>query len=262
MRILFFIVVALSFSFYAMEESETQELLREAERCFETGNEAKSRDEAVELWRKAAARYERAVREGGLANGPLFYNLGNVYFRLGDTGRAILNYRRAQRFIPNDRNLLKNLAYARRSRKDTVEEQESRKVLRTLLFWHYDLSLATRENIFIACFCAIWLFALLRIFWKRPWLKTATFGLLFVAIVMAASMVETEYRQRKIKEGVVIAEEIVGRKGNSDSYEPSFKEPLHAGTEFTVVEQRGAWLEIRLANGMGTWIPEEAAELL
>ena len=88
------------------------------------------------------------------------------------------------------------------------------------------------------------------------------FCFFFLAIVIAASMVETEYRQRKVKEGVVIAEEIVGRKGNSESYEPSFKEPLHAGTEFTVVEQRGAWLEIRLANGMSTWIPEDAVELL
>ena len=84
MRILFLIFAVLSFSVFAMEESETQELLREAERFFESGNEAKSRDEAIELWRKSAARYERAVREGGLANGPLFYNLGNVYFRLAE----------------------------------------------------------------------------------------------------------------------------------------------------------------------------------
>ena len=262
MRMLIFILLLLGLSLFAVENEKNAELLREAEELFASGNEAKSKEEATELWRKSVARYELAIREGNLSNGPLFYNLGNVYFRLGDMGRAILNYRRAQMFMPNDRNLLTNLAYARRSRHDAIEEQESRKVMKTLLFWHYDLSLATRELVFIVCFCTIWLFALLRKFWRVGFFKFAAFSAFFVAAVMAGSMVITEICNRKYKEGVIVAEQTYGRKGNSRTYEASFKEPLHAGTEFVVVEQRDNWLEIRLANGMTTWIPESDAELL
>ena len=245
-----------------MDAAEVAGVVREAEQLFSSGNEAQKHDDALELWRKSAARYELAIREGGLANGPIFYNLGNVYFRLGDKGRAILNYRRAQRFIPNDKNLLTNLSFARKSRKDVIEEQEARKVLKTLLFWHYGFSLATRETIFIVCFCAIWLFALVRKFSRGGFPKVAQLCAFFVAVVMAGSMVTTEIYEHKYKEGVIVAEETFGRKGNSRSYEPSFKEPLHAGTEFVVIEQRENWLEISLQNGLTTWIPESDAELL
>ena len=256
--IMFFVGTAL----FAMNAEEVAGVVREAEQLFASGNEAQTKDEAAELWRKSAARYELAIREGGLSNGPIFYNLGNVYYRLGDMGRTILNYRRAMRFMPNDRNLLTNLEYARRSRQDAIEEQESRKVLKTLLFWHYDFSLATRELVFIVCFCAIWLIAVLMKFWRAAFLKVALFCVFFVALVMATSMVTTEIHEHKFKEGVIVAEECKGYKGNSRSYENSFKEPLHAGTEFVVIEQRDNWLEIRLANGMTTWIPETDAELL
>ena len=262
MRILTLILILFGVSVLAMDEKAVAQLLHEAEQLFASGNEAQNKSDATELWRKSAARYELAIREGNLSNGPVFYNLGNVYYRLGDMGRSILNYRRAMRFMPNDKNLLTNLEYARRSRQDAIEEQESRKVLKTLLFWHYDFSLATRELVFIICFCAIWLIAALMKFWRAAFLKVALFCSFFVAFVMAASMVTTEVLEHKFKDGVIVADECVGRKGNSRSYESSFKEPLHAGTEFVVLEQRDNWLEIRLANGMTTWISETDAELL
>ena len=85
------------------------------------------------------------MREGGIENGKLYYNLGNVYFRMNDIGRAILNYRRAESYIPNDPNLHQNLSYARSRRLDEIEERQKTKVLRTLFFWHYDLSGWTRS---------------------------------------------------------------------------------------------------------------------
>ena len=262
MKILTILLIMIGATVFALEQVELPGLVREAEQLFASGNEAQSKGEAAELWRKSAARYELAIREGGLANGPLFYNLGNVYFRLGDMGRAILNYRRALRFMPNDRNLLTNLEYARRSRQDAIEEQEAKKVLKTLLFWHYDFSLATRELIFNISFCAIWLIAAIMKFWRAPFLKVALPCAFLVAAIMAASMVTTEIYEHKYKDGVIVAEKCFGRKGNSKTYENSFKEPLHAGTEFVVIEQRDNWLEVRLANGMTTWIPESDAELL
>ena len=61
--------------------------------------------------------------------------------------------------------------------------------------------------------------------------------------------------------GVVTADEIAARKGNAESYEPAFKEPLPIGTEFTLLERRGAWLQVRLSEGQQAWIPEAAATI-
>src|SRR5215471_11983140 len=45
-------------------------------------------------FKEAIVDYEGLLR-GGERNANLFYDLGNAYFRTGDSGRAILNYERA-----------------------------------------------------------------------------------------------------------------------------------------------------------------------
>ena len=68
---------------------------------------------ARQLFRSAAQHLE-SVRAAGIVSGPLEYNLGNCYLQAGETGKAVLHYRRAQRLTPNDPKLAANLAEARR----------------------------------------------------------------------------------------------------------------------------------------------------
>ena len=53
---------------------------------------------------------------------------------------------------------------------------------------------------------------------------------------------------------------VVARKGNSASYEPSFTEPLHAGTEFNILEERSDWVHVELMDGHRSWLPNMAIE--
>ena len=55
--------------------------------------------------------------------------------------------------------------------------------------------------------------------------------------------------------------EVVARKGNSDTYQPAFTQPLTEGTEFELVEQRGSWMLIRLASGEDAWVPVVSGEV-
>lgn len=50
--------------------------------------------------------------------------------------------------------------------------------------------------------------------------------------------------------------------GDGQNYQASFKDPLHAGTEFDLFEQRGGWLRIKLADDSDCWIPGTAADLI
>ena len=60
----------------------------------------------------AAKAYEEAVRQGDYrAN--LFYNLANTDYRLGDRGRAILNYQRTLLLEPGHTEAAANLAFVR-----------------------------------------------------------------------------------------------------------------------------------------------------
>lgn len=263
-RLVLLIALTAIFQAAALPRTEIEGLCRESEQCFDEGNTLAATDHeaAMEAWRKAAARLERAVSEGHLANGPLFYNLGNIYFRMGDMGRAILNYRRAERFTPNDTNLQRNLSYARRSCQDSVREQEAAKVMKTLFFWHYDIPASIREGLFIVFFCGFWLVAILRLRFKRPWSVWLMAAAAVIALAMAASLAFQEWSENRHRPGVILAREVVARKGNSESYDKSFKEPLHAGTEFTLLELRDDWMEIKLADGKSCWIKTEQAELV
>ena len=70
------------------------------------------------------------------------------------------------------------------------------------------------------------------------------------------------YEQSNIRSGVILEQEVMGRKGDSTTFEPTFKEPLHMGVEFNLVEERKGWLHIELADGRRCWIPESAAEII
>jgi tetratricopeptide (TPR) repeat protein len=247
-----------------LNERQVVDLYAQAKDLFRQANElaATSPEQAEDLYRKAAMRYERIIREGGVQNGKLYYNLGNVYFRVKDLGRAILNYRRAEQYIPNDPNLKQNLDYAREKRFDQIEERQETKVLKTLFFWHYDLSTKKRVIIFSLFFILLWAFAAMRIFAQNSYLRWGIALSFIFSLLLVGSLVAEELSLRKTRPGVIISHEVVARKGNSETYEPSFKEPLHSGTEFTLIEDRGNWYQIELADARTCWIHSKDVALV
>jgi hypothetical protein len=246
----------------ALAGSSLQTLLSEANMFFNDANQRAAADPeaAKDLYQKAILRFERIAQQGGVRNGRLYYNLANAYFLSGDIGRAILDYRRATQYIPNDVNLHQNLDWARSQRIDRIDEPQRARVLKTLFFWHYDLSMRARTWIFAAAFLALWALAALRLFTPRRWLVAAIMAFAALSLLFFGSLAVDAWAQSHDASGVVLAQEVVGRKGNGESYEASFKEPLHAGTEFSLLEARSEWWRIALLDGRDCWIPAAAAE--
>jgi tetratricopeptide (TPR) repeat protein len=247
-----------------LDQTGLWNLYRNGEAAFRRGNELlKSRPEQAKgLFQKAALSFESIVREGDIENGKLYYNLGNIYFRLGDLGKAVLNYRRAEKFIPNDVNLQQNLAFARSRCLDKIDAKPQTRLFHALFFWHYDMSLFTRGLIFLVFFNLIWLCSTIYLFRKSTWLKRSVSAFAVLSILLAGSIGVEAFEQSRIHSGVVLAEEVIARKGDSTTFEPTFKEPLHAGTEFKLIEKRIGWYHIELNDGRRCWIPESAAALV
>lgn len=61
---------------------------------------------------KAIEEYNK-ILDLGIDSGPLYYNMGNSYFKSGKLGMAILYYAKARRLMPYDSDLKANLNYAR-----------------------------------------------------------------------------------------------------------------------------------------------------
>ena len=246
-----------------LSEDELRQLFEEASRLFRQANETSVSDPAAgrDLHQRAVLRFERIVREGGIRNGKLYYNLGNAYFLAGDIGRAILNYRRAERYAPRDANLRQNLAYARLSRADKFEERQKTRVLKTLLFWHYDLPATVRLKLFVILWAVLWIAASVRLLYSHMARAVAPAVGCVAALLFGSLVVEAAVSSRR-QAGVILAPEVIARKGDGESYQPSFREPLHAGAEFVLRESRNGWHHIELPDGRTSWIPGAAAGLV
>lgn len=247
-----------------LSEQQIRELFTEANQLFRQANESASVDpvESQDLYRRAVLRYERIVSEGDVRNGMLFYNIGNAYFRMNDIGRAILNYRRAEQYTPGDRNLARNLRTARETRQDTFEQGQSAQVMRTLLFWHYDIQPGTRSMLFGVFSLLFWGSASVRLF-RRGWSPGWALGLVgAIAALFLGSLVFESTVQASQQAGVVVAPQVIARTGDGQSYEPAFSDPLHAGAEFVLLDARNDWNHIELPDGRQCWIPADSADLV
>jgi hypothetical protein len=240
---------------------EVIDLYSESKRMFADARALAPRDPvaAHALFDQSVLRLQRILDEGDIRNGYLYYNIGNAHMLKGDLGRAILNYRRAEPFIPDDRNLSENLAYARGKVMDKIPLSTEKSVLRTIFFFHYEFSPTVRLVFFAGFFNAIWVLLLLRLFGvfnSAPRVALASLGLL--SALLLASLVVENLSDGGSPRGVIVATEVVGRRGEATTYEPSFTEPLHAGVEFTFKERRDGWWLIELDDERETWLPSSA----
>ena len=169
--------------------------------------------------------FEAIHREGGIENGRLFYNIGNIYFRLGDTGKAILNYRRAERFIPNDVNLQQNLNYARSRCVDRIDPKPQTQVFRTIFFWHYDLSGPTRSWLFAVLFGLLGLLGGMYLLKRRSWLPYAIMGCAVLSLLLAGSLGVEAYEESNIRSGVILEQEVIEERATARPLNPPSRIP-------------------------------------
>ncbi len=239
-------------------------LLGEANTAFQQANAATGDPDRAELlYGKAILLYEKIIERGGVRNAGLYYNLANAYLLKDDLGRAILNYRRAARLDGSDLNIRKNLTFARSRRVDRFDAGARKRVLETLFFWYYDFPLTTR--LLLACLSFAALCAALTV---MLWLGRGPAGMTVAVLAgilllsFAVSVLVEAAHRADTQYGVITASEVVARQGDGPNYPPSFKDALHAGTEFELLEQRPGWMHIELPDGTDAWIPDNTAALV
>ena len=249
---------------YALSASQTGELQRKGQGSFQHGVELASADplRAADLFQKAALCFEAIVREGGIESGKLFYNIGNCYLRMGDSGRAILNYLRAERMIPGDPGLAQNLDAARKRVPHAVERDPDDGQYRGLPSWLYDPGFLEPAWIFLGLWGLIWICRSAYLFYKKAWLKYAIFSAAGAAVLVFALLAFHVYLESGPKSGVIVAESVMGCKGESFAYGPAFERPLQSGTEFKLLEERSGWLHIMLPGNSVCWVPAFSAEII
>lgn len=262
----------LSSAVFAEDKDQTYAIFSQANEAFRSANAVtNSPQQAEKLYGKAILYYEQIINEYKIKNAKLYYNLANAYLMQNNLngssknhlGKAVLNYRKAKKLDNSDMNIKKNLAFARTLRIDKIELKTEKKVLQTLFFWHYDFSVSTRFIVTSLSF-AILCISLTVMVWvgkNTSSLSVSIIAAMLFVCFLTSVVLETSTSQSEVC-GIIVAKEIIARQGDSENYPQSFKDPLHQGTEFNMLEHRGSWLHIKLSDNSDGWIPDSAAEMI
>lgn len=264
------VMIALAGAANACAESmeDMRRVLAEGEQRFERGLSVAEQDrEASHAHFRAAATAWASLREGGLHNGKLEYNIANSWMLTGDYGRAIVSYRRALALEPGNAVVREGLEAARR-RAGVVAPAER---VRTIA--HRGVDLARRAQgvappgVWIGAAGVLWVvgWAALgaRVVWRTHGMGRLALGSWALAGLVIGAPVSDALDQRTSTLAVVVSRDVVARTGPSEGvYEAAFKEPLRAGLEVRIRERRGAWARVVLPENKEAWVRLEQVEVI
>ena len=214
-----------------------------------------------EKFEEAIVEYEK-VLSMGYESGPLYYNLGNAYFKHGELGRAILNYLRASRLMPQEADLKANLNYARSLVKNDQVTRGRNWYARLFFAFADSLSLDSVTFVSMVLYFTLALLAVLAITKTGPGkIYLYVNSALFAALIVSISLFAVKYKKEILqKEAVCVVE-------RSDSkFEPSISGTtffaLSEGELVTVTASKKDWVKIRRQDSKQGWVKRADIDLL
>ena len=209
----------------------------------------------------AAAEAYETILQSGFASGQVYFNLGNAYFRDGQTGEAILNYERARRFLPNDPDLAANLQFARSL---TGAEWCQLPLWKRLVF-PLAHTLATDSFVWFTSIAYTLLFVILAVYYLSPlrpqWLLYAGRGFVVLLLVMMTSLIQQARTDDLQRKAVVLAKE-----DSPVRFEPADNGTVHfsvtQGTLIQILDVREDWWQVARCDGRRGWIERDVLEEL
>ncbi|MEO6094120.1 MAG: tetratricopeptide repeat protein [Fibrobacteria bacterium] len=239
----------LSFTVQA-SASVSPEALGRATKAFQQGNGAYEKND----YAKAADLYRLALDEG-VADSKLYFNYANAMFRLNQPGMAILYYEKARKLDPNDQDIAYNLRFVNANIIDKNPALETNALTRALFFFHSAFSINEGLWIALGLFTIICLCAVLALYAGtafRGALVTAMVLCGAAILVLAPSVIFKIKEQETLQYGIVLKPAVEMFSGPGESFQVLTQ--VHEGTKFEIVETRGEWVSVKLANGKGGFV--------
>ena len=265
MRFLTFVLIL--FSSVVSFAGTKEELLKQASDAY-----------AREDYLLSVSLYQKVLKDYG-ANSELYYDLGNVYVKLENYGSAVLNYRRALKIKPSNRNAANNLAYV----EQLVSLENEGKVLSTnldptpknksLMESVWDMAHKPGSNALAWIAASFFIIAcggmaLVAFATSSKWKKIG-FGMtcsLIVSIVCFIVSISAKSAVKEVTECVLILPE-ASLKEQPDAGAKDVGVPLTGGTTFRLIKESRdkdstRWVNVMLNDDFTGWLPGDAVELV
>ena len=229
---------------FAAETPSPEELFFEANRAYKEGR-----------YQNAIDGYQK-LAQNGYANGHLYYNLANAYFRSGRLGQAILNYKRAQVLIPRDPDLNYNLRFALDQTKDAVSPTQN--YLNQAFFWLDSMTLRELMWAFALLNVIFWGILVLRLFSRPEWTYYVFIVLLIFWLVGGTSLAVKWYQHKTDQRAVILTPVVDVLAGPEANDTVLFK--LHEGTTVHRERTEDGWSLIQISPNKRGWIESSTIE--
>lgn len=212
-------------------------------------------------YEKAGSFYDLLVKMDR-ASPEVFYNLGSSYFKLKKTGKAIVNYERALKMSPRDKDIYINLKLARSMVVDKINIPEKGFALNMLFFLYDKAHIDELTCVSSIIFLLIILFLIFSIFFveKRKifiYNVVSLSSILIILLIFLTAKIQNEYT---VKSAIIVTDKADVRSGPREDYILQFS--LHEGTKVRIVKELQNWYEISLSRDMRGWIPKGSVEVI
>lgn len=200
----------------------------------------------------------RAAMDLGVASTALYYNLGVAYYRLDRLGEAIRFLERARRMEPADRRILHNLEIAR----SRIPERFSRLPVRFWTRgWQWVVSAMGSVGLFSIGLVLWWIpFTLaawrIRSGRRSSWRARVAWSSAAAAAILVAAGFLASIRSPYGEQAVIVETSVplyTSTAGDDAGV------TLYEGLTVDIEARDGAWLRVRLPNGVTGWVQAAAA---
>ncbi|MFA8449983.1 MAG: tetratricopeptide repeat protein [Bacteroidales bacterium] len=210
--------------------------------------------------------YDNAIKnystiiDNGYSSTYLYYNLGNCYYKTTNYPHAILNYERAIKLDPNNKDAKINLQIVNTKIQDKIEIVPTFFLSR---WWDNIVNLFPTDSwaiISVFVFIITLLFVAIFLLSRIRALKKSTFilGIIFLVLfILSISLGTSKYHKEKRQNYAIIMQPTITVKSSPTQNSVDLF-VLHEGTKIQITENLNDWCEIRIENGSIGWIPKKS----
>jgi len=204
-----------------------------------------------------------SLRSEGFESPELYYNLGNAYFRLGRTGKAIVNFERSLRLNPDSHNAQFNLqvALARTTDKIVPAPQMFYKRWWQNFIGLIGLDLWAKLSVFMLFLFLLSVAGFLMAQRRTKKIMFVIVLLVCVATTLSFAATHSNYIElHQKKEAIVTAPEAAGKSAPGDTSSEVFI--IHEGTKVRILDELDDWYKVKLVSGQVGWIQKKLIEII
>ena len=211
----------------------------------------------------AVETYQKIIVEG-FESGPLYFNLGNAYYKLGQLGPARLNYERASKYLKNDEALQENLQLISLRLVDQIEPIPQ---FFLSAVWDQIVDFITIDALIWIVAGLLWL--VLIVFSVRYYFRShgrgdrfkLLFAFIFVIFIFFTLIsIQNIYNLESEQYGIIMKSSVTSRAEPKIGATEVFI--LHEGTKVKIERNTGDWYEVRLADGKTGWLEHTTLEII